>query len=82
MLRSKQKIQNTYLLSIGVAIKNLRIEAGYSSYESFANEHNLDRKQYWRLESGTNITIKTLYNLLLIHNLSAVEFFKLVEKQK
>ena len=57
-------------------IKELRIIKGYSSYETFANDFELDRKQYWRIENGSNITLKTLDKILIIHSISVSDFFK------
>ncbi|MEI8272510.1 MAG: hypothetical protein WCG08_07795 [Paludibacter sp.] len=57
-------------------IKDLRIQKGYSSHESFAWDNNLNRVQYWRIEKGKNITLKTLLNVLDIHKISLSEFFK------
>jgi hypothetical protein len=48
---------------------------GYSSYENFAWDNNLNRVQYWRLEKGENFTMKTLLKILEIHKLSLKEFF-------
>jgi len=61
---------------IGEKIKELRIAKGYSSAEKFAYDNNLDRVQYWRIEKGANITIKTLLKILDIHSLHLSEFFK------
>ncbi len=49
---------------IGRALKELRIKNGWTSYETFAVENDIDRKQYWRMEAGTNITLKTLLKVL------------------
>ena len=57
-------------------IKKLRIEKGYSSHENFAWDNNLSRVQYWRIEKGSNITIKTLLSILDIHKISLKDFFK------
>ena len=57
-------------------IKELRIKAGYTSHENFAWDHNLSRVQYWRIESGANITLKTLLKILDIHKISLEDFFK------
>lgn len=57
-------------------LKQLRKEKGYNSYENFAFENNLNRVQYWRIESGQNITLKTLLKVLKIHEISLAEFFK------
>ena len=61
---------------IASKIKQLRIDAGYSSHENFAWEHELSRVQYWRVESGSNITLKTLLRILDIHQISLEDFFK------
>jgi transcriptional regulator with XRE-family HTH domain len=61
---------------ISIRIKELRVNAGFSSYENFAIEHNLDRKQYWRAENGSNLTIKSLVKILNIHKISFSEFYK------
>lgn len=57
-------------------IKKLRIDAGYTSHENFAWENDLSRVQYWRVESGANITLKTLIRILDIHHITLEEFFK------
>lgn len=61
-------------------LKSLRLEKGYSSYETFALDHGLDRKQYWRVESGANITIKTLVKILAIHNIDPPDFFNTIDQ--
>lgn len=60
---------------ISLKIKELRLKKGYTSYENFALDNNLDRKQYWRIENGANITIKTLIKILTIHNITICDFF-------
>ena len=57
-------------------LKSLRIAKGYSSYEKFALDHDLDRKQYWRLENGSNLTIRSLVKILEIHQMTLKEFFE------
>jgi len=57
-------------------LKRMRIEAGYTSYENFAVEHDLDRKHYWMMEKGHNTTIKTLHKVLKIHNIKFSAFFE------
>ncbi len=57
----------------------MRIDAGFTSYENFANAKDLDRKQYWRIENGANITISTLLKLLEIHKISVKDFFSDIE---
>jgi len=62
--------------AISNKLKELRISKGYTSYETFAFENELNRVQYWRIESGQNITLKTLIKVLQIHEKSLEEFFK------
>ncbi len=61
---------------IAKKIKTLRIEKGYVSSEFFAWEHQIPRVQYWRMERGTNFTIKNLLRILDAHDMSMEEFFK------
>lgn len=61
---------------ISQKLKELRLSRGYTSYETFAFENELNRVQYWRIESGQNITLKTLIKVLEIHQISLSEFFK------
>ena len=57
-------------------VKELRIKSGYTSHESFAWDNNINRVQYWRIEKGSNITLKTLLAVLDIHKISLADFFK------
>jgi hypothetical protein len=70
-----QELDNR-IMKIAEKIKELRIAGGYSSYEFFAWEHNINRVQYWRVEKGANITLKTLLAILDVHQLTLAEFFK------
>jgi len=67
------------MLKIANKIKELRIQKGYSSHENFAWDNNLNRVQYWRIEKGRNITMKTLLSILDIHKISLSDFFKDME---
>jgi transcriptional regulator with XRE-family HTH domain len=73
-MKSDEKI----LKEIGERLKKLRIEKGYTSYESFAVDNDLSRMQYWRMEAGiSNITIKSLTRILRIHDITVEEFFEI-----
>jgi transcriptional regulator with XRE-family HTH domain len=61
--------------TVSKKIKQLRKAKGFTSFEAFANEYDLDRVQYWRVESGANITLKTFFRILEIHNITPQEFF-------
>jgi transcriptional regulator with XRE-family HTH domain len=64
------------LLKIGDRVRELRKAKGYTSYESFAFDHDIPRMQYWRLEKGkSNVTIRSLEKILKIHNMSFKDFF-------
>lgn len=67
------------ILKIANKIKELRIKKGYTSHELFAWDNNLNRVQYWRIEKGSNITLKTLLMVLDIHKISLADFFKDIE---
>lgn len=62
------------LIKIADKIKQLRKDAGYTSYETFAFENDLPRQHYWQIEKGANITMNTLFRILDIHGLSVGEF--------
>ena len=79
MVNKQSKEFNNLIVSIGERIKSLRINAGYKSYEVFAWENNLSRIQYWKMEKGTNCTLKSLYKVLKVHNLTYKEFFDSLE---
>ena len=73
---ANETIEEARILKIAHKIRGLRLQKGYSSHENFAWDHNLSRVQYWRIEKGSNITIKTLLSILDIHQISLSEFFK------
>ena len=63
------------IIDIGKKLKELRIQKGYSSYEIFAWDNEIPRVQYWRMEKGTNFTIKTFLRILDAHQITLEEFF-------
>ena len=63
------------LKQIAQKLKQLRLDKGYSSYESFAFDHELPRVGYGRHEQGSNLTLKSLLRLLDIHQVSLADFF-------
>jgi len=60
---------------IGKELKKLRIKAGYKSYEVFSWDNKISRIQYWKMEKGTNCTLKSLKRILDIHNVRIDKFF-------
>ena len=75
-MKANEKQIDAYIQQIGLKLKELRIQKGYTSYETFALDNGIDRKQYWRMENGSNITISTLLRILQIHQITLKEFFK------
>jgi transcriptional regulator with XRE-family HTH domain len=68
---------------IGLKITTLRKDMGFSSHEDFAHEHAIPRMQYWRIEKGkTNLTLRTLVKVLMIHGLTIEQFFTNLPKEQ
>lgn len=76
MLKIPTMEDDKRIKQIADKIRQLRINAGYTSHENFAWDNGLSRVQYWRVESGANITLKTLLKILDIHKMSLEDFFK------
>ena len=68
-----------FIKVIGIQLRKMRVEAGFSSYEQFAFEHDLDRRYYWSIENGTNISVKYLFKILRIHGVTFSEFFEAID---
>jgi transcriptional regulator with XRE-family HTH domain len=60
---------------MGRRLRKLRVDAGYSSYETFA-DHDLSRRYYWAVENGRNISIAYLVKILAIHDMTREDLFK------
>jgi transcriptional regulator with XRE-family HTH domain len=69
------------LVKIGEKLAELRKKKGYTSHETFAYDYELSRVQYWRIEKGkSNLTLRSLYNLLEIHGIDLKDFFNSLPK--
>jgi hypothetical protein len=66
-------------MKIAQKLKQMRLDKGYTSYETFAWEHEINRVQYWRIEKGSNITLTSLMKVLDIHEVSMKDFFEDIE---
>jgi hypothetical protein len=76
---TEEILQRQFAESVARVFVTLRKEKGYTSYESFAFDHEFPRAQYWRVETGRhNLTLRTLTRLLIIHNLPLEEFLQRV----
>lgn len=74
--KAKEEVTDPRLQAIGDKIRKLRIQSGYTSYETFAFEKEINRIQYARMENGANITLKSLLKIIDIHDLTLEGFFK------
>ncbi len=63
------------LKQIGNRIKELRKGLGYTSYETFANEHDVHRVQWGRYEQGLDMYSSTLIKICKLLDVSLKEFF-------
>lgn len=63
------------LIKLGNRIKALRIKSGYTSYETFAYEHEIARAQFGRYEKGEDIRFSTLIKVINAFGLTVEEFF-------
>lgn len=61
---------------VGKRLRELRIKAGYSSYEAFAYENGLTRQTVGRAEVGDNLKFDTFVDMLNALKVSPEEFFK------
>ena len=66
---------------IGAELKSMSLLAGFSCYEVFANKNNLSKIQYFKMEKGTNFTLKSLDRILKIHDISIINFFHKFDKE-
>jgi transcriptional regulator with XRE-family HTH domain len=60
---------------LGKRIQELRKQKGYTSYETFANEHDIHRVQWGRYESGSDLYFSTLVKICKVLDVSLEEFF-------
>lgn len=72
----KHKIEDINT-TIARELTQLRVEAGFSSYEKFAIEFGFARKHYWMVEKGkVRITVEYLERVLQCYNLNLFNFFE------
>jgi transcriptional regulator with XRE-family HTH domain len=63
------------LKKLGNRIKELRIKAGYTSYEYIAYDNNISRAQFGRYENGQDIRFSSLVKVLNALGVTPKEFF-------
>ncbi len=60
---------------LGDRIKQLRLAKGYTSYEIFAFENNINRAQFGRYERGEDLRYSSLLKVLQALGISSKDFF-------
>ncbi|HEV8286845.1 MAG TPA: helix-turn-helix transcriptional regulator [Chitinophagaceae bacterium] len=75
MKKKTQLNPDKELQKLGARIKQLRIKAGFTSYEYFAYENEISRTQYARYEQGKDIRYSTLLKIVAAHGMTVEEFF-------
>lgn len=73
-MKKKTEKLDSRIKKMADKLKRMRIAKGYSSYEKFAWDNDINRVQYYSVEKGQNITTKTLLKILDIHKISLSEF--------
>lgn len=63
------------VLKMAKRLRELRIQKGYTSYESFANDHGLSRALYGRYEKGKDLRYTSLVKIVKALNMTLEEFF-------
>ncbi len=74
-MKANNKEIDKRIIQIASKLTLLRKMNGYTSYEIFALDNEIDRKQYWRMENGINFTINSLLKILDIHKITLEGFF-------
>lgn len=64
-----------FLEKLAKRIKDLRIKAGYTSYEIFAYETGISRTMYGNYENGSDMRTTNLRKIAKAHNMTLQEFF-------
>jgi len=74
-MANRDKYAKKQLSNFGNRLKQLRKAKGFSSAEKFANHYDINRVQYGRYETGSNIRLDTLFVLLKAMDISLETFF-------
>ncbi len=75
-MEKERESKDLRIKAIAARLKEIRLLKGYTSYETFAFDHDLPRMQYWRMEKGVNFTMESLLKILDAHGIGLEEFFK------
>jgi transcriptional regulator with XRE-family HTH domain len=68
-----------YFKRLGQRIEKWRIDADFTSAESFAIENQINRSQYLKYEKGKNMELLTIRKIAAAHNKKVEELLKGLE---
>ncbi|ARS41933.1 transcriptional regulator [Sphingobacteriaceae bacterium GW460-11-11-14-LB5] len=69
------KSPDIYLKKFGERVRALRIAKGYSSYDMFAYEHDINRSQWGRYETGKDVRLSSILQIVSVFDMTLEEFF-------
>ena len=75
MTKKKERKISLDIEKLANRIKSLRIQKGYTNYESFAYDHDIPRAQYGRYEKGEDLRYSSLIKVVNAFGISLQEFF-------
>lgn len=73
-VKNENEIEVDQLKKIGAALKELRLDKGYTNYEYLAHDLGMSRSHYGKYEHGKNMTLLTLFKILNFHKITLDEF--------
>jgi transcriptional regulator with XRE-family HTH domain len=76
--RTKKKAANQgneLIEQLAARIRQLRKDAGYSSFEEFANDRGIHRAQFGRYEKGQNMRYTSLVKVAGLFGMTLQQFF-------
>ena len=76
IMSKHDKYTEKQLANLGARIQALRKARGYSNYERFAYENEINRSQYGRYENGEDLRFSSLLKVLKALDISLAEFFR------
>lgn len=74
-MANKNENTTEILEKLATRIKAIRKEKGYTSYEKFAIQHDINRMQYWRYEKGEDLRFSSLVRVISAFDMTLEEFF-------
>jgi transcriptional regulator with XRE-family HTH domain len=67
--------QQRVIQKIGQKLRSIRVHNGYTSYEDFAHENDINSSQVGKYERGADMRISTLVKITMFLGITIEEFF-------